>query len=930
MRGELPAWKPSLFLRLLLCIAAIASVLFAAAVPVKAASSHPAFPPGWTAHDPIVTRSPLMLNAIAPDVIGGLYPAQIRKAYGIDKLAGTGVGKTIAVIDAYGDPNIVTDLTAFDTQFGLPAANLTIAYPGGPPGANPGWAEETALDVEWAHAIAPEASILLVIAPNAGVNLVTNIPYLYEGIDYANNHGANVVSMSWGGPEFSDETSVDSLFFNSSGVVYVASAGDTSAVEYPAASPNVVGVGGTTLFTADGNYLSESAWSGSGGGQSVFENEPVYQTGFQSSGMRQVPDVSFDADPGSGVAIYFNGSWRVVGGTSLSAPCWAGLFTLGGLNSISSVYAQAASPALYAANFHDITTGSNGPAPANFAAVGYDQVTGLGSPKANNLIPGVANKLGFVTQPSSNNTAGLPFITQPVVVVQDSVGNTVTTSTLPVTLSITPGTGTAGAGLSGTVTVNAGNGIANFSNLVIDKAGSGYTLTAASTGMTSVISHTLAIQVGPVSKFSVTGYASPSTAGVQSSLTVTAQDAAGNTVTDYTGTVHFTSSDAQAVLPVNYTFVSGDNGVHIFNANLKTSGIQTITATDTVTGTITGTQSGIVVNHAVASQISVETAANGSGVIVPAQNIASGTALTVYAVTRDQYSNFVANAAATWSLVNRTDGVAEDDLTTSSDNKSAVFTGHLLGTAQIHVTTDGLSSVDSGTMTVKNKSVADFDGDGKTDLSVYDPANGNWFITQSGNSTVISQNFGFTGAKLVPGDYDGDGKTDRAVYDPANGNWFIFQSSTSIIRTQNFGFTGAIPVPGDYDGDGKTDLAIYDPTNGNWFIFQSGNGTVTSQNFGFTGGVPVPGDYDGDGKTDLAVYDPTNGNWFIYQSGTSTVTSNTFGFSGAKLVPGDYDGDGKTDLAVYDPANGNWFILQSGNSTVTSQNFGFPGAVPIP
>ena len=547
------------------------------------------------------------------------------------------------------------------------------------------------MDVEWAHAIAPAANILLVITPsNSGSDL-------YNGINYATTHGANVVSMSWGGSEFSGETSYDT-YFNNPGIIYVASSGDSGAgVQYPAASPYVVGVGGTTLNAdSGGNYVSESAWSGSGGGTSAYETEPGYQTNFQSSGYRDVPDVAFDADPNSGVAVCYNGGWIVVGGTSLSAPCWAGLFVLGGLSSVSSVYSQASTDSLYASNYHDITTGSNGFA----AGVGYDRVTGLGSPKANNLVPGTANKLSFTIEPSANNTADVVFTTQPVVAVQDTNGNTVTSSTIPVTISITSGTGTAGATLSGTKTVNAANGIVSFNGLSIDKVGVGYTLTAVNSGLTNAISSSFNVVAGPVVKLSVSSYASPATAGVVGNFTVTAQDASGNTITNYTGTVHFTSCDTQADLPANYSFVTGNNGTHTFSATLKTAGSQSITATDTVTASITGSQSGITVSPVAASQIRVETAANGSGNVVSAQNVTSGSSVTAYAITMDQYGNFVANATATWSLINKNGGVSDGDLVAAGDNKSAVFTGHVIGTAAIRVTSTGLISADSGMFTI--------------------------------------------------------------------------------------------------------------------------------------------------------------------------------------------------------------------------------------
>ena len=470
--------RQGLFISVICIIAIIAAIVLPLNLP--GASASPSIPPGWTATTPIIIYKSVQADSISPFTSPpGFSPAQIRKAYGIDQLANNGAGKTIAIVDAYGDPTISTDLAAFDTQFGLATANLTVVGTGG---TNSSWATETALDVEWAHAIAPAANLLLVLAPsNSGTDLYTAVAAVTTTYK---TYGASVVSMSWGGTEWSSETTVDS-YFNQPGITYVASSGDAGAgVQYPAACPYVVGVGGTSLtLNSDGTYASESAWSGSGGGTSLYEvapgngaaatatvggglvtniavtaggtgyiNFPLVTlsggggtgatatatvahgsvtainitsggTGYTSAptvaiaNNRSVPDVAFDADPNTGVAVCYNGGWMQVGGTSLSAPCWAGLFTLGGLSGVSSVYSQAATGILYSNNYHDITAGSNGLS----AGTGYDQVTGLGSPKANNLVPGVAAQLSFTTQPSTSNSGSTAFASQPAVTVQTPV-----------------------------------------------------------------------------------------------------------------------------------------------------------------------------------------------------------------------------------------------------------------------------------------------------------------------------------------------------------------------------------------------------------------------------------------------------------------------------------------------------------------------------
>lgn len=202
-----------------------------------------------------------------------------------------------------------------------------------------------------------------------------------------------------------------------------------------------------------------------------------------------------------------------------------------------------------------------------------------------------------------------------------------------------------------------------------------------------------------VSKFTVSGYPSPIQAGMVGNLSVTALDVSGNTINDYTGTIHFTSN-SQAVLPADYTFTTSDKGTHMFtNVILKTAGSQSIIVTDKGTG-ITGTQSNITVTAAAATEVRAETSYNGSGAIIPAQNVELESSINGYAITWDAYGNFVANVAGIWSLTNISGGVESGDLVPSSDQKSAVFTGHLPGSANIHVTSGSLTSVDSGTITI--------------------------------------------------------------------------------------------------------------------------------------------------------------------------------------------------------------------------------------
>lgn len=313
----------------------------------------------------------------------GLSPAQMISVYGFSTASTVGTGETIALVDAYDDPKAESDLSVFSQTFGLPACTTSNGcfkkanQTGGTkyPRADAGWALEISLDVQWAHAIAPGAHILLV---EASTNSFTN---LMAAEDYASTH-ASFVSNSWGGNEFSGESSYDG-HFSRSGVSFFASSGDAGLpAQYPSASPNLVSVGGTTLaLDGGGNLISETGWSSGGGGCSQYEAANPAQSSFSEygqvgcAGMRATPDVSLDADPASGVSVYdsqgYQGQkgWFVVGGTSASSPMWA---------------ARAADAAtvvdagyVYASNitFRDITVGNNG-APC---LVGYDLCTGRGS-----------------------------------------------------------------------------------------------------------------------------------------------------------------------------------------------------------------------------------------------------------------------------------------------------------------------------------------------------------------------------------------------------------------------------------------------------------------------------------------------------------------------------------------------------------------------
>ncbi|HVF47107.1 MAG TPA: glycoside hydrolase domain-containing protein [Pyrinomonadaceae bacterium] len=232
----------------------------------------------------------------------------------------------------------------------------------------------------------------------------------------------------------------------------------------------------------------------------------------------------------------------------------------------------------------------------------------------------------------------------------------------------------------------------------------------------------------------------------------------------------------------------------------------------------------------------------------------------------------------------------------------------------------------AGPAIAKNKN-ADFDGDGKSDISVFRPESGTWFVLSSVSSTFSALPFGAETDVIAPGDYDGDGKTDYAVFRPSAGIWHMSLKARTYSAKQ-WGANGDIPVPADFNGDGKTDLAVFRPSNGTWYIANSDSLATTSFiQFGQIGDKPVPGDYDGDGRADIAVYRPSNGVWYAIRSSNGAVTGEAFGISSDKPAQGDYDGDGKYDLAVY--RDGIWYLLQS-TAGFTGFQFGIASDIPSP
>jgi cytochrome c peroxidase len=228
-----------------------------------------------------------------------------------------------------------------------------------------------------------------------------------------------------------------------------------------------------------------------------------------------------------------------------------------------------------------------------------------------------------------------------------------------------------------------------------------------------------------------------------------------------------------------------------------------------------------------------------------------------------------------------------------------------------------------------NKTHVDFDGDRKTDVSIFRASVGEWWYLKSSDGGNGAFQFGAPTDKLVPADYTGDGKTDVAIFRPSSGEWFVLRSENNSFYSFTFGASGDIPAPGDFDVDGKADPNVFRPSTATWYALRSFSGTTLIQSFGANGDIPQVGDYDGDGKSDLAIFRPSNGQWWLNRSSAGTIAA-TFGISTDKPVAADYTGDGKTDVAFWRPASGEWFILRSEDSSYYSAPFGTNGDMPAP
>ncbi|MBL8182790.1 MAG: VCBS repeat-containing protein [Blastocatellia bacterium] len=260
---------------------------------------------------------------------------------------------------------------------------------------------------------------------------------------------------------------------------------------------------------------------------------------------------------------------------------------------------------------------------------------------------------------------------------------------------------------------------------------------------------------------------------------------------------------------------------------------------------------------------------------------------------------------------------------------NSVFSGPL--NTAFKITYNGGDGNDIAIQVVPRSSY-DFDGDGKSDISIYRPSTTTWWYQSSINSAQTPTTWGTPTDVLAPADYDGDKKADVAVFRPSNGTWYTLNSSTITASITQFGASGDKPMPNDFDGDGRADIAVFRPSDGGWYQIRSLTTQVFIQQFGLATDIPQLFDYDGDGFGDLSVFRPSDGTWHFLKSSDNAYTAFPFGLAGDKPVPADYDGDGRTDVAVFratsDPNLPDFYILTTNTFNYYGLSWGVPNDLP--
>ncbi|HEX9928326.1 MAG TPA: FG-GAP-like repeat-containing protein [Pyrinomonadaceae bacterium] len=558
---------------------------------------------------------------------------------------------------------------------------------------------------------------------------------------------------------------------------------------------------------------------------------------------------------------------------------------------------------------------------------------------------------------STDNTVTLDT-TSPTVTINQSAGQTDPTRSLPINFTVVfsePVTGFTNTDIS------LAGSTANVSSAFITVTGNGTTYNVAISGFSSNGGFVRAtIAAGAAAD--AAGNANLASTSVDNTIVVdnTSPTAIINQAANQT--------DPTNALPVNFTVVFSEPVTGFDLSDVSFSGSSVITSGAVVTVTGSGTTYNVAVSNITSNGGVLVASVRAGGAQDAAGNFNLQSTSTDNGITIDNVSPTVTvNQSINQSDPTLTQPirftVIFNELVTGFEATDVSFAGSTadVSAAIVNVTGSGsvyniaVSNIISGgivrvsvgsgaaqdargnlnsasistdnTITITSRTLFDYDGDGRADVSVFRPASGGWYISNSSNNAFFGTIFGQNGDLIAPADFDGDGKTDVSVF--RNGFWYRINSSTNQFVGLQFGVAEDVPVPADYDGDGKADIAVFRPSNSTWYRTNSSNNQFVAFKWGTSGDKPLTGDFDGDGLVDYAVFRPSVGAWYILRSLDNSFYGINFGISEDIPTPADYDGDGKTDISVFRPSARSWYRINSTNNQFFGQQFGVSEDKPV-